>query len=270
MTLTAASPFRTVELSDPAFTGPGLRFATVKSRALKRRADVALYAPRGFRRKVLPLVILLHGVYGSHWAWTLKGGAHRLLQRLVSNEEVPPMMLAMPSDGLWGDGSGYLAHDDADYEQWIVEEVPALARLVEPSVEGAPCFIAGLSMGGYGAMRLGATYGDRFQGISAHSSVTHFDQKSGFVEEAQTDYQLRPGQVLDVGEALLLNRKKLPPLRFDCGLSDPLLEPNRELHRRLVEARLPHEYQEHPGGHTWEYWSTHLEATLRFFGSLAG
>ncbi|WP_218280880.1 hypothetical protein [Verrucomicrobium spinosum] len=104
-----------MEFSDPAFTGPGLRFATVKSNALKRRADVALFTPQGYMPKSLPLVILLHGVYGSHWAWALKGGAHRVLQRLVSRDEVPPMMLAMPSDGLWGDGSGYLAHQEADY-----------------------------------------------------------------------------------------------------------------------------------------------------------
>ncbi|HSJ04828.1 MAG: alpha/beta hydrolase [Verrucomicrobium sp.] len=262
----AVSPFRTVELSDPAFTGPGLRFATVKSKALGRRADVTLYAPRGYNKRVLPLVILLHGVYGSHWAWAMKGGAHRVLQRLVSNEEVPPMMLAMPSDGLWGDGSGYLTHVEADYATWIVDEVPALAAMVEPLVEDSPCFIAGLSMGGYGALRLGALHPERFKGISAHSSITHYDQKQDFVEESLQDYHLKPGQLMGVADTILANRAKLPPLRFDCGRSDPLLEHNRELHRRLEEEKVPHEYYEYAGGHTWEYWSEHLADSLKFFG----
>lgn len=266
--MTASLPFRTVELSDPAFTGPGLRFATVKSKALKRRADVALFTPQGYAPKSLPLVILLHGVYGSHWAWALKGGAHRMLQRLVSRDEVPPMMLAMPSDGLWGDGSGYLAHQEADYAAWIVDEVPAVAALVAPQVEGAPLFIGGLSMGGYGAMRLGALHSRRFRGISAHSSITDYRQKQAFVEEPLDDFKLKPGEVTCVAEAIRMNRVHLPPLRFDCGTDDPLIEHNRKLHQTLRDEGIAHHYQEYPGGHTWRYWSTHLAETLRFFGGL--
>ena len=77
-----ASAFRTVELSDPDIPGEGLRFATVKSRALGQRADVTLYATPGADVATdLPIVTLLHGVYGSHWAWALKGGAHRTAAR---------------------------------------------------------------------------------------------------------------------------------------------------------------------------------------------
>ena len=79
----------------------------------------------------------------------------------------------MPSDGLWGGGSGYVPHPDADYERWIVEEVPAIAALADDRVDpDAPVFVGGLSMGGFGALRLGAKYPDRFRGISAHSAVT--------------------------------------------------------------------------------------------------
>ena len=45
----------------------------------------------------LPLVLLLHGVYGSHWAWAFKGGAHRTAQRLIDAGAIPPLVLAMPS-----------------------------------------------------------------------------------------------------------------------------------------------------------------------------
>jgi len=255
----------TVEISEPGLTEPGLRFATAKSGALQRRADVTFFTPPGHGRGELPLVLLLHGVYGSHWGWAFRGGAHRALQRLVDAGEVPPMMLAMPSDGLWGDGSGYLAHRDADYASWIVEEVPALAALVDPLIRLGKRFICGLSMGGYGALRLGALHARQFSGLSAHSSITDYRQMQGFVEEPLSAFDLKPGEITDAGEAFLLNKEHLPPLRFDCGVEDGLIECNRKLHEQLREAGIPHEYQEFSGGHTWEYWQEHLADSLRFF-----
>jgi S-formylglutathione hydrolase FrmB len=64
---------------------------------------------------------------------------------------------------------------------------------------------------------------------------------------------------------MLRNRHHLPRLRFDCGRDDALLEANRALHARLTEAGIAHVYEEFPGAHTWEYWSTHIERSFRFF-----
>ena len=74
--------------------------------------------------KSLPLVILLHGVYGSSWVWTRKGGVHISALDMIQKGIVNPMVIAMPSDGLWGDGSGYLPHNNKDFEKWIVDDVP--------------------------------------------------------------------------------------------------------------------------------------------------
>jgi putative tributyrin esterase len=268
--MSEAAPFRTIELSEPSLTEPGLRFATVKSPALGRRADVTFYIPHSGQAsgKSLPLVLLLHGVYGSHWAWTLKGAAHRVLEKLIKSGECEPMMLAMPSDGLWGDGSGYLHHKEADYARWIVDEVPTLAALVEPRVAGAPLFISGLSMGGYGALRLGARFTEKFAGISAHSSITDFRQMEGFVEESVETFQLASDEEPGVFEAMLHHRGKLPPFRFDCGTEDDLIEYNRVLHRDLDHEGISHVYEEYPGAHTWEYWTEHVADTFRFFTSV--
>jgi putative tributyrin esterase len=213
-------------------------------------------------------VTLLHGVYGSHWAWAVKGGAHRTLQRLVSAGEIPPMALAMPSDGLWGDGSGYVPHETRNFEKWIVEEVPAAAvaamHCVSPE---SALFIAGLSMGGFGALRLGAKYPERYRAISGHSSVTHFEQLKKYVEEDLG--RIAPNREdHSVLETMLRNHAALPPIRFDCGTEDHLLEHNRELHRQLEANGVAHCYEEFPGGHDWAYWEKHLEETLRFFGGL--
>lgn len=261
--------FRTFEISAPPFEADGLRFVTVKSAALQARADLTLHIPRDVEAlSDVPLVILLHGVYGSHWAWALKGGAHRTAARLAAAGEIPPLVLAMPSDGLWGDGSGYLPHRGQDFERWIVHEVPVAAQRATSAVtERSPVFIAGLSMGGFGALRLAGKFPDRFAGASGHSSITEFAQMSRFVEERLGSY-LALEEDQSVLRTLLTHRDRLPPLRFDCGTSDPLLAENRALHAALEAHGIPHGYEEFSGGHEWSYWEAHLADSLRFFAKV--
>ena len=263
--------FRTIEVSDPRFEHEGLREITFKSPSLRGRADVTLWLPPASESSSdLPLVLLLHGVYGSHWSWTRNGGVHRTARRLVEAGEIQAMALVMPSDGLIYDGSGYVACGDRDVERYVVEEVPACVREVATAVtDRSPLFIAGLSMGGFGALRLGAKYPGRFSGISGHSSITHFAQMAKFVEEPLAAYGPPPEFEQSVLLLMRLSGSKLPPVRFDCGTEDVLIEENRQLHRDLVTANVPHEYEEFPGGHTWQYWETHVADSLRFFGRCA-
>ena len=272
--------FRTFEISDPALEFNGLRWVTVSSPALGHRADLTLFVPpevAGFTD--VPLVILLHGVYGSHWAWALKGGAHHVAARLIRGGILPPVVLAMPSDGLWRDGSGYVPHvpvvgspagSTPDFERWIVEEVPAAVRQGVPEVtERSPRFISGLSMGGFGALRLAAKHPGWVRAASGHSSATHADQLAQFSAGPISGYSPEAADQ-SVLAAMQANRDRLPAIRFDCGVGDFLIEPNRQLHRDLEAAGVAHQYQEFPGGHTWPYWTEHLEDSLRFFaGHLA-
>jgi len=264
------SHFHTIGFSDPRLERDGVRHVTVKSAALKGRADISLYVPPTpvSGAEAVPVVILLHGVYGSHWSWTMQGGAHVTAQRLIETKQIEPIILAMPSDGMWGDGSGYMPHRDRNVEQWIVDEV-LLAVLETTSLasERSPLFIAGLSMGGFGALRLGATYPERFAGISGHSSITNLGDLEAFLEEDLLD-QLSGNTRGSLSEVLLEAGSRLPPLRFDCGLDDALLASNRDLSKSLEEARIDHIYQEFPGNHEWSYWEAHLEDTLLFFQEL--
>lgn len=257
--------FHTVELSDPAYETGGLRFATVKSRALGRRADVSVWVPQA--AQVSTLLILLHGVYGSHWVWSMKGGAHKTAQQMTERGEIAPMVIAMPSDSLARDGMGYLTWPGGeDVERWIVDEVPAIARFAAPQLEPHTALaIAGLSMGGYGALRLGAKYAERFCAISAHSAITDVEGLQSFVEEPLADYLgCAPKQELSALHWMRTHRDRLPSVRFDCGLQDHLLLPNRDLHNFLLSDGIPHTYEEHQGGHDWSYWSQHLRDTLLF------
>lgn len=256
--------FFTVELSDPRFESDHLRLITVKSPALRKRADITVFVPDVPVTELKGMVILLHGVYGSHWAWTLKGGVHQTAERLINEGSLPPMLLVMPSDGLFADGSGYVPHVSEDYEKWIVEDTP---NVVTEQLTGRPLplFITGLSMGGYGALRLGAKYSDKFRAFSGHSSVTELDQLRQFTEDF--DGLLSVVQTQESAlESILKHKEMLPPFRFDCGRDDILIESNRQLHEALVLHGIDHQYKEFSGGHEWPYWEEHVVDSLLFFG----
>jgi len=261
------SKFRTIEISDPDKERDGLRFITVKSQNLKGRGDICVFVPENTTdTENLPLVLLLHGVYGSAWVWAMKGQAHLTANQLIAQQKIRPMVLAMPSDGLWGDGSAYQSLASGNYEKWIVEDVPAAVQEAVPNVTNkSPVGIAGLSMGGFGALRLGATYPEKFSAISAHSAITAIEQMKLFVEEPLTHYQ--PAETPDSSVFLTMkkNRDRLPPIRFDCGQQDLLIDYNRQLHAQLLEENIPHTYQEFTGSHEWPYWQQHLTDTLLFF-----
>lgn len=258
------SKFFTIEISDPSYENDNLRYVTVKSKALKKRADISLFIPK---EPIKALVILLHGVYGSHWAWSLKGGVHKITQSLIDESKIEPMLLIMPSDGLFGDGSGYLPHHTENYEDWIVSDLRDLIYAIQPDLSpDLPLFIAGLSMGGYGAMRLGAKYPQVFKSFSGLSSITEFSQLKQFLEN-QDDTVLKDNVKEEEStlQWMLANKSQLPLFRFDCGKDDILIEDNRKLHQALEKSNIPHIYEEYEGAHEWPYWQEHIVDTLMFF-----
>ncbi|MGB0124130.1 MAG: alpha/beta fold hydrolase [Silvibacterium sp.] len=261
-----AGRFDPIELSDPAFEHEYLRNLTFYSPSLRGRGDVSLFVPPGLDAlEKLPIVILLHGVYSSHWSWFLKGGAHRTALELIRQERMRPMLMVAPSDGLRGDGTGYIPGSDQDYEAWICSDLIACIKELFCPVRGdADIFLTGLSMGGHAALRLGAKYPDRFRGISAHSAITQVDQFNAFVRDMSC-FQSAPRETLDVLYWIRQHRHKLPPLRFDCGREDALLDGNCALHQTLEQDRMPHEFKINDGDHSWPYWQAHVGDSLLFF-----
>jgi len=258
--------FRTVRASDPRYEASGVRFLTVQSPSLGGRGDLAIYVPPGAEDVAdLPVVVLLHGVYGSFWNWAYNGGAHEVLRDMMGAGTVGPMALLMPSDGLAGEGTAYLSHPRADYEAWVVvDAVDCAAEAVDSITARSPLMLCGASMGGYGAMRLGARHASRVTAISAHSTVPDLVSLSQFLSHPfPTD-----GDTGAVDDLLVAAGEELPPLRFDCGEDDPLIEANRRLHRTLQRAGVTHRYEEYAGAHNWDYWHDRLPDSLTFFDSV--
>jgi putative tributyrin esterase len=260
--------FFTTEISDPEFEKDNLRYITVRTKNLPGRGDMTVYVPQVTNMQHVPIIILLHGVYGSAWCWSFKAGVHLITHHLITEKKIAPMILVMPSDGLYRDGSAYLPHKDGyDYEKWIVEDVlDAVKQEIAVASPQSPLFITGLSMGGYGALRIGAKYPHLFKAFSGLSSITDFNHlaywyENGNIEEISANVISHP----DVLETILLNRASLRPFMFDCGDKDILIEANRNLHRDLERNNILHVYNEYPGEHNWSYWRNHIKEHLLFF-----
>jgi enterochelin esterase-like enzyme len=217
----------------------------------------------------LPLVLLLHGVYGSHWSWFLQGGAHLTAQEMIVQGDLPPVAIACPSDGLYREGSGYLPLAQADFEGWI-GEVPEVVRAVASCCSAvSPLFLAGLSMGGYGSLRLGMKYPHRYAAVSAHSAITAPEQFRQFFEPQDADELLAVAtenwQLLHWADG---HRKEIPPLRFDCGRDDALFSDNEVLHRTLHAMAVPHTFEALSGSHDWSYWRANIKRSFEFFAQV--
>lgn len=260
------SKFKTTEISNPEFESNNLRFITVKTKNLKGRGDICVFVPPMTNLKDIPIVVLMHGVYGSAWIWAHKAGAHFTALKMMEAGLIKPMVLAMPSDGLWGDGSGYVPHQTKNFENWIVDDViNAVTENITCTSKKSDLFISGLSMGGFGALRLGIKYSNTFKAISAHSSITDVNQMVLFVEEPLESYEKGNLEDKSVWKTIQNKKENLPEIRFDCGKNDLLIEHNRSLHLQLKKANIKHVYEEFEGAHEWEYWQEHIKDSLLFF-----
>ncbi|BFM20261.1 alpha/beta hydrolase [Gilvimarinus japonicus] len=246
--------------------GGKLKYLTVHSSALKGRGNISCYNANSDKTN-LPIVVLLHGVYGNHWVWMDLGGVHKVYESLRESGEIDEMLLVMPEDGSYYAGSGYLPLSNGlDFDSWIMDDVlTALTQSLSCVSGSSKVYLSGLSMGGYGALRLGAKHARQVSGISAHSSITCLEDFKHFVNEDLAIYQCDNEQEPDLLYWFTQMQEHLPPMRLDCGTEDVLFPGNLTLSERLSSAGIAHQFQAGSGGHEWAYWHKQVAETLRFF-----
>ncbi|TBR38272.1 ATPase [Marinomonas agarivorans] len=258
-----------LEISNPKYTPENTQLVTVYSSHLQRRHDISIYNINTKANDV-PIIILMHGVYGNHWVWMHLGGVHQVYESLKQKHQLGEFILVMPSDGGLHEGSAYLpTMKHGNYEQWIMDDVVnATIATTESASQNSPLYLTGLSMGGYGALRLGAKFAKQIKGISAHSSITELSQINEFTDTPLSLYQCADQNEADLLSWFKQNKSQLPPLRFDCGEEDTLFQGNLALHQALLAENISHQFDRFAGAHSWEYWHQHIEQTFRFFNSI--
>jgi S-formylglutathione hydrolase FrmB len=170
---------------------------------------------------------------------------------------------------LAGDGSGYVNRVAGRFDDWIAHEVIELARWRIAHMSAASrVFIAGLSMGGFGALRLARLHLGTFAAVSAHSPICEAADFRHFTSDDPLSDTLDPAVPASIADLYSARGIPVPPIRFDCGDEDVLRPSVERLASRLTLAGVPHRYEPLSGGHDWTYWSTAFERTLAFFDTI--
>lgn len=217
-----------------------------------------------------PTLYLLNGIMGNHTDWC---NATRI-QTLAEERDLAVVMPA-------GENLFYLDYEPihALYGEYIGQELVEVTRRMFPlSNQREDTFLAGLSMGGYGALRNGLKYADRFGFVAALSCAMELydiesrTNDSPFFFERRDYAEFVFGDLSKVrqtdkdpvwlAEKLILEGLEPPKVYIACGDQDFLLRNNRRLRDELRTAGLTLTYEEASGGHDWNFWDKQISRVM--------
>ena len=297
----------------------------VWSQALGIRKGIVVYLPPSYDAAPLrryPVAYYLHGHSGSETDWTTSGRLGDVMDSLAARG-APEMIVVMPDgdDGWWttwnalGDAECARLHREGagnepaatycvpwpKYDEWVARD---LVARVDSAYRTIPArehrAVAGLSMGGYGAVTLALRYDDVFCAAASHSGVLapllgmppgsgpaptvetlNVDSlRARWPSWLQRSLGLAFGRLdtfgwvaRDPGRMARRARERgahLPPLHVDVGIDDPFLEENRAFVREARRLGIAVAYVEHPGKHDWPYWRAHVGESLAWLAERIG
>ncbi|GEN51698.1 alpha/beta hydrolase [Alkalibacterium pelagium] len=241
---------------------------SVQHKAIIPTSTKSLYDPDDapeVEMKDLRTLYLLHGWDGSHEDWINN-------TRIIELATKYGIAVIMPS----GENSFYVDHPNGNnYGKFIGEELIDETRKLFPlSKKRDDTWIAGLSMGGYGALRNGIYYSDKYSKIAAFSSrirtsqdkedlskVNPITQRTKAIIKGDS-YKALP-EDMDI-KKLVNASDHLPELYIVCGTEDFLINENRKFHKWLDSKQIEHHYEEESGKHDWDYWNIYIERALEW------
>ncbi|WP_337042650.1 alpha/beta hydrolase [Emticicia sp. 17c] len=251
----------------------------VHSNAMNKtyKAAVVLPATYSKSKEAYPVLYLLHGGYGHFSDWLLKVPEKNLVQSLADQYN---LIIVMPEGEIFSYYLDSQVNKESQFETYISKEViEKIDQTYRTVRDRKGRVITGLSMGGYGSLYLASRHPDTYCAAGSMSGALNPDMWSwkltperytgikkafeGILGPIETNTDAyKAASVINMADKMKTNQVALI---FDCGVDDFLIEPNRELHRRLVFNNTPHDYTERPGNHTWDYWQNSLPNHLLFF-----
>ena len=214
-----------------------------------------------------PTLWLLHGLSDDHTIWQRRTSIERYAAERGIAVVMPNCQRSWYSDMRYGGA----------FFTFLTEELPAVCRsfFKGMSAERDMNYIAGLSMGGYGALKVAFTYPERYRAAAALSGAfdvaAYANGKSLMSEDAWFatlgDLDKINGSKNDLFHLATLASEKedLPAIYFWCGSGDFCLSANHKLKAHLEALGIPHTYEETEGSHGWGWWDMHIKDVLNFF-----
>ena len=249
-----------------------VREGVLDSKLTARKMPYRVVVPPGYDAKEnasnrYPVIYLLHGLTGHYDNWTTR-------TKIAEYAGGYGFLVVTPEgDNGWYTDSPTKPNDK--YETYIVKElIPEIDSKFRTRAERRSRAIAGLSMGGYGALKFGIKYPEMFALAGSFSGALSVPTDGWSFEFARPSITVAFGskdsETVKANDIFALIRaaspeklKAMPYFYLDCGTEDFLIAPNRDLSALLLEKKLPHEFRQLPGIHDWKYWDKQVQEFLR-------
>lgn len=208
-----------------------------------------------------PTLYLLHGLSDDDTVWTRRTSLERYVAELGLAVVMPQVQRSFYTDEVWG----------RPYWTFVAEELPRVARsFFRLSPDPARTFVAGLSMGGYGAFKLALRHHGRFGAAASLSGVLDLAERlrdPAWPEDPRMWQRIfgDPPSVEGTDDDLLHLLGKVadpPPLYLTCGTEDALYPGNVRFRDACAARGVPLVADFGPGEHEWGYWDAKIRDVL--------
>ncbi len=260
--------------------GSRVQYLTFTSDILNRELGYALYLPPSYEDTSddYPVLFFLHGANENERRWSTRGFTDIELDRMVLAGEIGEFIVAIP----FGENSFYTNSTSGErWEDMVIDEfIPMIESSTRAIGTRAGRAISGISMGGYGALKIAMRYPETFNAVSAHSAmlIDNFDNVS-VNPRAEQLYALLFDRIFGLSDGMdhwesnnplriASESEGIDSLRiyFDCGTEDEygFFVGAEQLHQILDMRGIAHEFQLYPGTHGWDDARQRTPTSLKF------
>ena len=234
---------------------------------MHRNVKAVVIIPKSYTKKnTYATLYLLHGAYGNYQNWANKVPA------LQSEANKYEMIIVCPDGAV---NSWYFdspVDSTYQFETHVSTEVPQyIDANYSTKKDRKYRAIAGLSMGGHGAIFIAFRHANTFgacgsmSGALNISTITNgYDVNKRLGVADSTNLYYKNWSVINVIEKAPTDSLAII---IDCGLQDFIIGMSKATHQKLVALKIPHDYIERPGKHDWNYWANAIQYQMLFFNN---
>jgi len=244
----------------------------IDSTTLNRKWSYSVYLPTGYEtaRIKYPVLYLLHGNAQTHADWTSRGGIQATVDALIASGEIPACVIVMPDAGT----TWYVDRKEKMESALLRELFPHVERTYSVSSARNGRLIAGLSMGGYGALRFVMRYPEMFAaaGLLSPAIYNPIPPENSSVRRVgvfgATEFDTKDWQAMNypaLWEAYLAKQTPVPMYINSGDDDDFLIEADAtQFYSLLRKHKQPAELRIVNGAHTWAVWSSTIGDALKY------